>query len=85
LEGPDGKSKGFKPLSRQVKAFINQVVKLDPKISPDSIFKQLVSHSLFSNLPFMIDQYRREDTRVEVRNYRDNTKKAEALAKTRAK
>jgi hypothetical protein len=78
--GPGGKSTGFKPLSRQVKAFIDEIVRLDPKISPDSIFRQLVSHPIFSNHPFLTDQFRREDTRVKVRNYRDNTKKAEVLA-----
>jgi hypothetical protein len=75
-----GRARASSPCRGKVKAFINQVVKLDPKISPDSIFKQLVSHSLFPNLPFMTDQYRREDTRVKVRTYRDNTKKAEVLA-----
>jgi hypothetical protein len=78
--GPNGKSKGFPPLSAEVKLYIDELVELNPKTTPENIMGSLVVHQRFAELPFLTNQYRRKDIRNKVRNYLQNARKAKRLS-----
>jgi hypothetical protein len=72
--GPSGKSKAL-PLSDEVKLYIDQLVEVNPKTTPDMIMVHLVAHPSFANRPFLMETCRADTTR-KVKCYRYNASRA---------
>jgi hypothetical protein len=73
--GPYGNSEESIPLSREVKEHIDFLVSHNPKIKPDEIMSRLAENPDFANLPFLTNEYWRDDTKRKVRSYRQRSKR----------